>query len=100
MKKSLFRGRFAGRLYFGKTKNERWSITDPDSEKLNVALHEMRYGNPTRTQIYLVIGAAEDYRHLFTYPLRGIARNQFSDICRAVKVPSDENWKPSDEEKD
>lgn len=95
--KSLLRGKFAGRLFFGKEKKEQWSIADPFNQKLEEALYEMRYGNPTRDQVYLVMNAAEAYVHLFTYPLRGIARRQFSDICRAVKVPCDENWKPSDD---
>ncbi len=72
-------------------------IADPADKELEDAMWALRYGTPSKAQIYKVLSAAEAYRHLCLYPIRGFARQQFSDICRAVKTPSDENWKPYDE---
>lgn len=93
---TFFRGRFAGLLYFGKDPKDQYCISDPCNEKLDDALYTMRYGIPTKEQVYLVMHAAEAYQHLFRYPIRTFAKQQFLDICRSVKIPSKDGWKPNE----
>lgn len=82
------RERAHGRLYFGSTFADRYQIADPACETLFDAMDAMRYGKPTQDQVYAVLGAAEAYVHLFTYPNRTFARMQFADIARAVRSGS------------
>lgn len=82
------RERKHGNLYFGSTFADSYMVADPDCEKLAEAMHAMRYGKPTRAQMFDVLAAAQSYVHLFTYPRRTFARMQFADIARAVRSGS------------
>jgi hypothetical protein len=83
-KKSKLRERKLGYLFFGIERNERWMISDPESENLGEAMHAIRYGNPTKEQLGIVLSAAEAYVHLIMYPLRSVSRAHFDDIRRAL----------------
>jgi hypothetical protein len=47
-------------------------MIDPEYEPLGEAMHAARYDlkNLTQTQAYLILGAAECYRHLAGHPAR------------------------------
>jgi hypothetical protein len=83
-KKSKLRERKLGYLFFGMEPNERWMISDPESDKLVEAMHATRYGTPTQSQLYTVLSAAKAYIHLTTYPLKSVSRVHFDDIRRAL----------------
>ena len=76
--------REGGRLIFGDGA-QRWSISDPECDELHDALHALRYGQPTRAQVFEVLAAAEAYVHLTTHPLGEHCVKQLRIIRRALR---------------
>lgn len=87
---SKLRERRNGLLCFGTEPGKTWVISDPASEELEEAMWKTRYGTPTREQLFMVLSAAEAYIFLTRYPLRGVAKEKFADICRALKEKKDD----------
>lgn len=80
------RERHHGRLYFGESDDERWSIADPVDPRLEEAMRRCRYERErlTESDLWLLLAAAEAYQHLATYPLAGCAAGQLRAVRRAV----------------
>jgi len=100
------RERKFGLLWFGEHVQDRWNITDPESERLREACRRLRPDGPStnggewpeRTpeerqrddDIYVLLRVVEDYQHLTTYVL-GIEHiiKKLRAIWRAVRGGSD-----------
>jgi hypothetical protein len=78
------RERKHGLLWFGERQEDRWSITDPRSERLRDAAFRLRPESglvggewkkftceeeQQRADLFVVLRAVEDYQHLTTYEL-------------------------------
>ncbi|MEL6705730.1 MAG: hypothetical protein AAFP15_15800, partial [Bacteroidota bacterium] len=50
-------------------KRKRYSMTNPDSERLRDAMYRCRHKKPTREDLLVVLSAASDYIHLTAYEL-------------------------------
>jgi hypothetical protein len=80
----VLRERKLGLLWFGERQEDRWSITDPHSDRLCDAAYRLRPESgfvggewkkftaeeeQQRADLYVVLRAVEDYRHLTMYEL-------------------------------
>lgn len=66
---------------------KRYSMTDPDTERLHDAMHKCRYGSPSKADLGILTSAVADYIHLTTYELgqEHCVRN-LRDIWRARRA--------------
>jgi hypothetical protein len=80
-------GRVNGRIYFGETDANQWSVIDPECAELTNALWTARCNSEglSRAQLHLLIAAAEAYVHLTAYPSSGFVMRQLRSIRRALK---------------
>jgi hypothetical protein len=62
-------GRQRGRLYFGETSKERWSIADPTDDALHEAIDRLTDGREEPGDTAKLIDVAWAYHHLTTHPM-------------------------------